>query len=87
MAAGSEQISKKWIEGAKRECAKCGVKITNLAKQVGEVRTRYGPKKHGSREIICVDCKHKQRELLIEKTRKELGLGEKKPDREMDNAQ
>lgn len=53
MAQGSEQISKKWIEGAKRECVKCGVRITNLDKQVGEVRSRYpGP----IREIICMDC-------------------------------
>lgn len=53
MASGSEQISKKWVEGAKRECVKCGVKITNLDRQVGEVRSRYpGP----IREIICMDC-------------------------------
>lgn len=53
MAAGSEQISKKWIEGAKRECVKCGMKITNLAKQVGEVRTTFPG---GVREIICMSC-------------------------------
>ena len=53
MARGSEQISTKWVAGAKRECVKCGVKITNLDKQVGEVRSRYpGP----VREIVCMDC-------------------------------
>lgn len=57
MASGSEQISKKWIEGAKRECVKCHVKITNLDKQVGEVRSRYpGP----IREIVCMDCHFKR---------------------------
>lgn len=57
MAEGSEQISKRWVEGAKRQCVKCGVKITNLQRQVGEVRSRYpGP----VREIICMDC-HKSR--------------------------
>lgn len=55
-AAGSEQISTKWIEGAERVCVKCGMEITNLAKQVGEVRSRYGAKGHGTREIICMDC-------------------------------
>lgn len=44
------------MEGAERVCVRCGVKITNLAKQVGEVRTRYGPKRHGKREIICMNC-------------------------------
>ena len=53
MAAGSEQISTRWVKGAKRECIKCGVKITNLAKQVGDVRTHYPSKR---REIICMDC-------------------------------
>lgn len=53
---GSEQISTKWIEGAERVCVKCGVEIKNLERQVGEVRTRYGPKRHLVREIICMDC-------------------------------
>ena len=71
MAEGSEQISKRWIEGAKRECCKCGVKITNLAKQVGEVRSRYpGP----VREIVCTDCHLAKAAWLIERTRRELGL-------------
>jgi hypothetical protein len=53
VARGSETISARWVEGAKRECVTCGVKITNLDKQVGEVRSRYpGP----VREIICMDC-------------------------------
>lgn len=51
---GSETISSKWVEGAKRECIRCGVKITNLDKQVGEVRTTYPS---GKREIICMDCR------------------------------
>ena len=53
MAKGSEQISTRWIEGAKRECVFCGVKITNLAKQVGVVRTVFPSLR---REIICMDC-------------------------------
>lgn len=56
MAAGSEQISTRWIEGAERVCRRCGVKITNLSKQVGEVRTLYGGKGHGKREILCMSC-------------------------------
>lgn len=54
MAAGSEQISQRWIEGAKRECALCGRPITNLAKQVGVVRTLYPSRK---REILCMNCR------------------------------
>jgi len=58
VARGSETISTKWVEGAKRICVKCGVKITNLDKQVGVVRSIYpGPK----REIICMDCRPGQR--------------------------
>ena len=54
MARGSETISKRWIVGAKRECVICKVKITNLDKQVGIVRSRYpGP----IREIVCMDCR------------------------------
>jgi hypothetical protein len=53
MAQPSEQISTKWLEGAKRECVKCGAEITNMEKQVGVVRSRYpGP----VREIICMNC-------------------------------
>ena len=53
MPKPSEQISTKWIGNAKRECVKCGVKITNLDKQVGEIRNRYpGP----VTEIICMNC-------------------------------
>lgn len=58
MAAPSERISSKWVEGVKRECARCGVKITNLDKQVGVVRSVYpGPR----REILCMDCRPGQR--------------------------
>lgn len=53
MAQGSEQISKRWIEGAERTCVKCGMKITNLAKQVGVVRTVFPSRR---REIVCMDC-------------------------------
>lgn len=53
MAKPSEQISTKWIEGAKRECVRCGALIKNLQRDVGVVRSRYpGP----VREIICMDC-------------------------------
>lgn len=53
MAAPSETISLRWVEGAVRECRQCGVKITNLSKQVGEVRSVYpGPR----REILCMEC-------------------------------
>lgn len=50
------RISTKWIGNAKRECIRCGVHITNLEEQVGEIRTRYGAKGHGQREIICMEC-------------------------------
>lgn len=63
MAAGSEQISVKWIEGAERVCVTCGAKITNLAKQVGIVRTVTS----GQREIVCVDC-------LMAPVRERLGI-------------
>ena len=43
MAAGSEQISTKWLEGAERVCVKCGAEIKNMERDVGEVRTRFGP--------------------------------------------
>lgn len=56
MAEPSEQISTKWIKGAERLCVKCGREITNLQRDVGVVRSRYGPKKHGTREIICMPC-------------------------------
>ena len=49
VAAGSEQISVRWVEGAVRACRQCGVKITNLSKQVGEVRSVYpGPRGNSS---------------------------------------
>lgn len=53
MPSGSEQISVKWIGSAKRECRRCGVKITNLSKQVGEVRHVYpGP----VTDLLCMSC-------------------------------
>ena len=55
MASGSERISKRWVEGAERACIKCWAEITNLDRQVGEVRTRYVDGKP-VREIICMDC-------------------------------
>ena len=71
MASGSEQISTRWIEGAKRECVKCGVKITNLDKQVGEVRSRYpGP----IREIICKSCLRERVLQKIAEERQRLGF-------------
>lgn len=72
MARGSETISTKWVEGARRRCVKCGIKITNLDKQVGEVRSRYpGP----IREIICKDCVARRVAAMVERKRIELGLG------------
>lgn len=63
---GSEQISERWLSGAKRECSKCGVKITNLAKQIAEVRHVYpGPRT----QIICMECKRKAVERMIEDER------------------
>lgn len=56
MAAGSEQISTRWIEGAVRECRRCKAPIKNLARDVGEVRTLYGGKGHGTRSILCMSC-------------------------------
>ena len=53
MAAGSEQISLKWIGNAERVCWNCKDPITNLAKQVGEVRNVYpGPKT----TLLCMTC-------------------------------
>lgn len=71
MAAPSEQISTKWIEGAKRECVHCGRKITNLAKQVGVVRTVYPARR---REILCTGCVRSNLDEKIANTRRELGL-------------
>jgi nitrate/TMAO reductase-like tetraheme cytochrome c subunit len=71
VASPSEQISTRWIEGAVRECRQCGMKITNLAKQVGEVRSVY-PGPH--RDILCMDCHLGRAERLVERTRRELGL-------------
>jgi hypothetical protein len=67
MPAGSEQISVRWVEGAVRECRACGVKITNLAKQVGEVRTLYGGKGHGERQLLCMSCHVARTEGLKER--------------------
>ena len=54
MAAPSEQISKRHIEGAKRECVRCGRPIKNMAKEIGVIRTLYpGPR----REILCMNCR------------------------------
>ena len=53
MAKPSEQISSRWIEGAKRECVLCGMTITNMAKQIGVVRTVYPSRR---REIVCYEC-------------------------------
>lgn len=73
MAAGSEQISTKWIKGAERVCERCGVKITNLAKQVGEVRTDFRGSRHGKTTIICMDCVAKRNADAVKATRKALG--------------
>jgi hypothetical protein len=67
----SEQISSAWVEGAKRECAICGIKITNLAKQVGEVRTVYPSRR---REIVCSRCVEGRVAALVKRTRSDLGL-------------
>ena len=73
VAAPSEQITLRWVEGAARECRRCGVKITNLAKQVGEVRSVYpGP----TRDILCMDCF-----TAAGKTNKERLYGERLQDR------
>lgn len=53
MPSGSEQISTKWVEGAKRECVLCGAPIKNLQRDVGVVRTVYPGRR---REIVCMDC-------------------------------
>lgn len=55
----------KWIGKAERRCRRCGVKITNLSKQVGEVRNRYpGP----VTDLLCMDC-HLGREASQENPR------------------
>lgn len=48
----------KSVEGAKRECVKCGAPIKNLARDVGEVRTVYPG---GKRAIICMTCHTQKR--------------------------
>lgn len=53
MARGSEQISSRWVKGAKRECARCGADITNLVRDVGETHTRYNPFR---RWLVCMAC-------------------------------
>lgn len=73
VAAPSEQIRLKWIEGAERVCVKCGTEITNIKEQVGEVRSTY----HGrrmTREIICMSCHLERSERLVKRTRQDLGL-------------
>ena len=52
MAAGSEKLSKRWVQGAKRECVLCGRAIVNLDRDVGIVRTTA----EGRREIVCMTC-------------------------------
>jgi hypothetical protein len=64
VAAGSEQISTRWIEGAKRECVLCGAPIKNMARDVGVVRTIYPARR---REIVCTTC-------FMAPARKTLGL-------------
>ena len=49
---GSEKISRAWLEG-ETHCSGCGMKFTNIEKQVGQVRTVYPSRK---REVICFDC-------------------------------
>lgn len=49
MARGSEQISRKWLEGV-THFTRCGEMIRRLA-DVGEVRTVFNPKK---REVYCM---------------------------------
>lgn len=61
MAEPSEQISTKWVEGVERVCRDCGRPITNLDKQVGEIRRTF---KHGrvtTAWMRCVDCRPKAR--------------------------
>lgn len=57
MAAPSEQISAKWIEGTERVCVDCALEITNLAKQVGQVHSRFLGGKEVERWIRCMDCR------------------------------
>ena len=65
MAQGSEQISRRWIRDAVRECRRCGVKITNLDKQVGEVRHVYpGPRT----DLLCMSCHMTRDQWLGSKT-------------------
>lgn len=49
MARGSEQISRKWLEGVTHFTC-CGEKIRRLA-DVGEVRTMFNPTR---REVFCM---------------------------------
>lgn len=65
MAGPSEQISVRWIEGAKRECRRCGVQIKNLSRDVGEVRTEYPSRR---RTILCMSCHLTRSQWLGSKT-------------------
>jgi hypothetical protein len=66
---GSETLSSKHVEGAKRECIKCGRPIKNLQRDVGEVRTRFPG---AVREIICTVCTKDRVARLITETRRAL---------------
>lgn len=58
---------------------KCGVKITNLKNQVGEVRTRYDRGKVQAREIICMSCHLERAEQLIGRARSQALYPRKRP--------
>lgn len=64
VAAPSEAISQKWIEGAERICRRCDAPIKNLQRDVGEVGTDTS----GQRFIICMGCHTTRSQWLGSKT-------------------
>lgn len=52
MAAGSEQISARWLEGVERVCRDCGAPIRSLARDVGSVDRDAT----GAGSVRCMTC-------------------------------
>jgi hypothetical protein len=50
---GSEQVSKRWVEGAERVCSKCGTPIKSLSRQLGTYHMNYYT---GEKRLVCMEC-------------------------------
>ena len=51
--AGSEKVSKRWVEGAERVCAKCGGPIANLERDLGSYHMNHYT---GTKLLVCMTC-------------------------------